>query len=97
MRGWARAAPHKKAGRGFLRLLKAGLAPLARANKEEATMPQIIVTANQPVDGNDQPVMLRERVSAEDFKSDHFQAQLIERLGWAVGDAVEVERGPGRS
>ena len=59
-------------------------------------MPQIIVTANEPTEGNEQPVMLRERVSAEDFESDHFQAQLVERLGWAVADAVEVERTPGR-
>jgi hypothetical protein len=59
-------------------------------------MPQIIVTANEPTDGNEQPVMLRERVSAEDFQSHHFQAQLVQRLGWAVADAVEVERGPSR-
>ena len=52
-------------------------------------MPHIIVTANEPTEGIEQPVMLRERVSAEDFQSDHFQAQLVERLGWAVGDAVE--------
>ena len=59
-------------------------------------MPQIIVTANEPTDGNEQPVMLRERVSAEDFESDHFQAQLVERLGWAVADAVAVEQAPSR-
>jgi hypothetical protein len=27
-----------------------------------------------------------------DFESDHFAAQLVERLGWAVSDADEVER-----
>jgi hypothetical protein len=59
-------------------------------------MPQIIVTANEPTEGNEQPVLLRERVSAEDFESDHFQAQLVQRLGWAVADAVEVERAPCR-
>ena len=59
-------------------------------------MPQIIVTANEPTEGNEQPVLLRERVSAEDFQSDHFQAQLVQRLEWAVGDAVEVERAPNR-
>ena len=46
-------------------------------------MPQIIVTPSDPTEGNEQSVMLRERVSAEDFQSDHFQAQLVERLGWA--------------
>ncbi|HWF26127.1 MAG TPA: hypothetical protein VG275_11805 [Solirubrobacteraceae bacterium] len=35
--------------------------------------------------------MLRERVSLADLESDHFAAQLVERLGWAVGDAHEVE------
>ncbi len=35
--------------------------------------------------------MLRERVNVADFESDHFAAQLVERLGWAVSDAHEVE------
>ena len=35
--------------------------------------------------------MHSERVNAEDFESDHFQAQLVERIGWAVTDAHEVE------
>jgi hypothetical protein len=54
-------------------------------------MPQIIVTADQLSDREESPVMLRERVSVADFESDHFAAQLVERLGWAVGDASEVE------
>ena len=52
-------------------------------------MPQIMVMADQ---ASDTPVMLRERVSPADFESDHFAAQLVERLGWAVVDADEVER-----
>jgi hypothetical protein len=36
--------------------------------------------------------MLRERVSVADLESDHFAAHLVERLGWAVGDAHELER-----
>jgi hypothetical protein len=52
-------------------------------------MPQIIVTA----DRNQAPVMLRERVNATDFESEHFATQLVERLGWAVGDAHEAEHG----
>lgn len=39
--------------------------------------------------------MLRERVSLADLESDHFAAQLVERLGWAVGDAQEVEQAVG--
>jgi hypothetical protein len=38
--------------------------------------------------------MFTERVSVEDFESQHFQSQLVERLGWAVGDAAAVERDP---
>ncbi|HWC87840.1 MAG TPA: hypothetical protein VG388_14985 [Solirubrobacteraceae bacterium] len=36
--------------------------------------------------------MLRERVTLDDLESDHFAAQLVERLGWAVGDAHAMER-----
>jgi hypothetical protein len=55
-------------------------------------MPQIIVTADRTNDRGESAVMLRERVTAADFESQHFAAQLVERLGWAVGDAQEVER-----
>lgn len=57
-------------------------------------MPQIIVTADRPVDNGEAPVavMFRERVNVADFESDHFATQLVERLGWAVGDADEVEQ-----
>lgn len=56
-------------------------------------MPQIIVLADSARQWGEAAVMLRERVSATDLESDHFAAQLVERLGWAVGDAHEVERG----
>jgi hypothetical protein len=55
-------------------------------------MPQIIVTADRAADPNDAPVTLRERVNVSDFESEHFAAQLVERLGWAVSDASEVEQ-----
>ncbi len=55
-------------------------------------MPQIIVTADRSEDRGEGAVMLRERVSVADFESQHFAAQLVERLGWAVGDADEVEQ-----
>jgi hypothetical protein len=54
-------------------------------------VPHITVTANRSSDRGNGPVMLRERVSVADFESDHFAAQLVERLGWAVSDADEVE------
>lgn len=56
-------------------------------------MPQIIVLADSARPLGEAAVMLRERVSVTDLESDHFAAQLVERLGWAVGDAHEVERG----
>ena len=57
-------------------------------------MPHIIVTADRPGDCDEVPVLLRERVNVADFESDHFAAQLVQRLGWAVSDAVEAERTP---
>jgi hypothetical protein len=57
-------------------------------------MPQIIVTADRIDDRDDGAVLLRERVNVADFESDHFAAQLVERLGWAVSDASEVEQDP---
>ena len=55
-------------------------------------MPQIIVTADTTTDGDERAVMFTERVSVHDFESPHFQSQLVERLGWAVGDAQDAER-----
>ena len=57
-------------------------------------MPQIIVTADKTDDRGEGAIMLRERVNVTDFESDHFAAQLVERLGWAVSDADEVEHQP---
>jgi hypothetical protein len=54
-------------------------------------VPQIIVTADRSTDRGEGAVMLRERVNVADFESDHFASQLVERLGWAVGDADEAE------
>jgi hypothetical protein len=56
-------------------------------------MPQIIVMA-EGTDSTDEAVLLRERVSVADFESNHFALQLVERLGWAVSDASEVEDEP---
>jgi hypothetical protein len=54
-------------------------------------MPQIIVTADRSTDRGEDMVMLRERLNLSDLESEHFARQLLERLGWAVGDAHEVE------
>jgi hypothetical protein len=59
---------------------------------KEESMPQIIVTADAGAAFAEGAVTLRERVSVADFESQHFATQLLERLGWAVGDAHEVER-----
>lgn len=52
-------------------------------------MPEIIVSAADWAGG---AVMLRERVTASDFESAHFAAQLVQRVGWAVGDAHDAEQ-----
>lgn len=56
-------------------------------------MPHIIVIADREDDREGATVMLRERVNVTDFESDHFANQLVQRIGWAVGDADEAERG----
>lgn len=53
-------------------------------------MPEIIITA-QAREDEQPPIMLRERVSCRDLESEHFAARLVERVGWAVLDADEVE------
>jgi hypothetical protein len=55
-------------------------------------MPHIIVTADGSTGPREGAVMLRERISLSDLESGHFAAQLVERLGWAVEDAQQMER-----
>lgn len=59
-------------------------------------MAEIIVTADRPDSDGEKPVMLRERVNVSDFESAHFAGQLMERIGWAVGDADELNRNSAR-
>ena len=60
-------------------------------------MPQIIVAAGDAAEPGEGTVTLRERINVTDFESDRFAANLLERLGWAVDDAADVEqRGPDR-
>jgi hypothetical protein len=54
-------------------------------------MPQVIVIADSAAEDGTAQVMFRERVTERDFESDHFAAQLAERLGWAVGDAHDID------
>jgi hypothetical protein len=54
-------------------------------------MPRIIVTTEQSK-RPDPPVLLDESVYPEHLGDDHAAAQLIERIGWAVTDANDVER-----
>ena len=56
-------------------------------------MPRILVTT----DGSDEretAVVLQERVIPSDLESDHFSALLVERVGWALVDADEIEHRP---
>ena len=53
-------------------------------------MPRILVTTDES-DQRDTAVVLQERVVPSDLESDHFSALLVERVGWALVDADEIE------
>jgi hypothetical protein len=59
-------------------------------------MPKIIVQV-QTADGKPGEVTLAERVVPADAQSDHYLAQLVERIGWALLDAEDLEAGAERS
>ena len=54
-------------------------------------MPQILVVTDS-ADASGSTVVYRERISIADLRSDHFSGQLVERVGWAVDDASNLER-----
>ena len=56
-------------------------------------MPRILITT-EPGEQPDAAVMLSERLATSDLASDHFAAQLIQRIGWALADAESNERDP---
>jgi hypothetical protein len=63
-------------------------------------MPQLLVVTDSAESAG--TVVYRERVLSTDLESDHFSGQLVERVGWAVGDADKIEHeaellGPERS
>jgi hypothetical protein len=53
-------------------------------------MPQILVVTENPEEA-DSTVVYRERIALSDLESDHFSGQLVERVGWAVLDADQIE------
>jgi len=53
-------------------------------------MPQILVVTDVP-EASQREVVYRERIAPSDLESDHYSAQLVERVGWAVLDADELE------
>jgi hypothetical protein len=54
-------------------------------------MPQILVVADV-AEETANTLVYRERVATTDLESDHFSGQLVERVGWAVRDADEIEQ-----
>jgi len=56
-------------------------------------VPRILVTTDGS-DAREKAVVLQERVVPSDLESDHFSAQLVERVGWALADADEIEHRP---
>jgi hypothetical protein len=57
-------------------------------------MPQILVVTDPP-ERDASTVVYRERISTTDLESDHFSGQLVERVGWAVVDADQIEHADG--
>ncbi len=53
-------------------------------------MPQILVVTDIPGTSGS-TVVYRERIATTDLESDHYSGQLVERVGWAVRDANEIE------
>jgi hypothetical protein len=54
-------------------------------------MARIIVTTD-PTTEQAAPVLLDESVYSMHLDNDHNAAQLIERLGWAISDAENIQR-----
>lgn len=54
-------------------------------------MPQILVVADVHDEAGD-AVVYREGINSSDLESDHFSDQLVERVGWALLDADDLER-----
>jgi hypothetical protein len=59
-------------------------------------MAKIIVTTDHGAQGAP-PVLLEESVYSVHLSTGHAAKQLIERLGWALSDAEELERAHSRA
>ena len=68
----------------------AALALPPRAAVKGTEMPRMLVTT-EPVDHVPAEVMLDEQIAPGNLASDHFAAQLVERIGWALVDAESAE------
>jgi hypothetical protein len=53
-------------------------------------MPRMLVTT-ETLDRSGAEVLMDEHVATSDLASEHFAAQLVERIGWALADAESVE------
>jgi hypothetical protein len=56
-------------------------------------MPQLLISTDHRDEDNG-TVVYRERINLSDLESDHFSSQLVERVGWALHDADELEHEP---
>ena len=54
-------------------------------------MPRMLIMT-EPAEQAPAEVMLSEHVATGDVASDHFAAQLVERIAWALADAEQAER-----
>jgi hypothetical protein len=64
---------------------------ITASSNEGDFMAKIIVTTDAP-ERRDAPVLLEESVCSAHLDNDHTAAQLIERVGWAITDAEDIER-----
>ena len=55
-------------------------------------MPKVIVVSE--LENGESTVLLEERVVPAHLEDEHSAAQLVERLGWAIVDAEQVEAPP---
>jgi hypothetical protein len=60
-------------------------------------MPRVIVTIEEEQPRTNAPVLLNETVDSIHLDSDHAARQFVERLGWAISDAENLERAGSRT
>jgi hypothetical protein len=60
-------------------------------------MPRVIVTVDEYQPRSPQPVLLNEYVDSVHLDSNHSAMQFVERLGWAISDAEQLEHARSRT